>query len=48
MGPEVEVGAFVVELSNEVEECAVVLDIDVVGHGLDCVSTLQDALQYAL
>lgn len=25
----------------------VVLGIDVVGHGLDCMSTLQDALQYA-
>lgn len=54
-GMEVEVGvvvveeivAFVVVPNTAVVERAVVLGIGVVGHGLDCVSTLQDVLQYA-
>lgn len=47
-GTELDIGTFVVVLSREAEECGVVLDTAVVGHGLDCVSTLQDTLQYAL
>lgn len=55
-GMEVEVGIFVVEeimvfvvvLNTAVVECAVVLGVGVVGHGLFCFSTLQDALQYAM
>lgn len=46
-GSEVEIEALVVVLNTAVVECAVVLGIGVVGHGLDCISTLQDALQYA-
>lgn len=45
---KLEVGTAVVR-GTEVENVAsaVVLDIDVMGHGLDRVSILQDALQYA-
>lgn len=44
---ELEIMAFAVVLNTAVVECAVVLGIGAVEHGLDCVSTLQDALQYA-
>lgn len=46
-GTELEIVAFVVVLNTAVVEGAVELGVVVVGHGLDCVSTLQDALQYA-
>lgn len=48
VGIFVMVEAFVLVLNPAVVDPAVVLGIGVVGHELDCVSTIQDALQYAM
>lgn len=46
-GTEFETVALVMVLNAAVVECTVVLGIGVVGHGLECVTTLQEALQNA-
>lgn len=47
VGIELDVVAFAVVLNTAVVERMVVLGVGVVGQGLECISTLQDALQYA-